>query len=79
MATILALSEQDFSILKKANLPVELPKGITNQQMMDYMAGDKKVLDGHLHLVLFKQQATSFISANYDKKKLQQTIDSFIK
>jgi len=68
-----------ISILKKANLPVELPKGITNQQMMDYMAGDKKVLDGHLHLVLFKQQATSFISANYDKTKLQQTIDSFIK
>jgi len=66
-------------LLTKANLPVTLPAAINAKQMMDCMAGDKKVLDGHLHLVLFKQQANSFISADYDKTKLQQTIDAFIK
>jgi len=65
------------NILSKANLPVKIPAGITAKQMMDFMAGDKKVLDGQLHLVLFKQQANSFISADYDKTKLQQTIDYF--
>jgi 3-dehydroquinate synthase len=66
-------------LLKKANLPVSLPAAINAKQMLDYMAGDKKVLDGQLHLILFKQQAHSFVSADYDKTKLQQTIDSFIK
>ena len=66
------------NILVKANLPVNLPAGISSKQMLDLMAGDKKVLDGQLHLVLFKQQANSFISANYEISKLEQTIASFI-
>ncbi|MFK5985697.1 MAG: 3-dehydroquinate synthase [Pseudomonadota bacterium] len=67
-----------INLFKKSNLPVRLPEGISAKQMLDLMAGDKKVLDGDLHLVLFKQQAISFISADYDTHKLQQTIDSFV-
>jgi 3-dehydroquinate synthase len=82
-----------ITLLKKANLPVTLPtpiltadstamsakteNKITTQQMLDLMAGDKKVLDGHLHLVLFKAQASSFMSADYDQDKLKQTIEHF--
>jgi len=47
------------NILLAAKLPIEIPenstnKKITSQQFMQLMAGDKKVLDGTLHLVLFK-------------------------
>ncbi len=78
-----------IALLNKAHLPVSLPttisttnatateSKITTQQMLDLMAGDKKVLDGHLHLVLFKEQATSFLSADYDQTKLKQTIEHF--
>ncbi|MFK5893220.1 MAG: 3-dehydroquinate synthase, partial [Pseudomonadota bacterium] len=39
-----------IDLLTKANLPVNLPAGINRKQMLDLMAGDKKVLDGQLHL-----------------------------
>ncbi len=73
-----AFIQRIIKILLKAKLPVQLPKGLKKQKILDLMAGDKKVLDGKLHLVLFKRDATSFISSDYDLAKLEQTIDSFI-
>ena len=66
-----------IKILTKANLPVTVPAQISGQQMLELMQGDKKVLDGHLHLVLFKEQAKSFVSGDYNAEKLKQTVKQF--
>ena len=74
---------QEFSsriktLLINAQLPVTLPDNISAKQMTELMAGDKKVLDGHLHLVLFENESKSFVSSNYDNNKLMDTINSFV-
>ncbi len=65
-------------ILQAARLPVDLPAGIRAQQMLDLMAGDKKVQNGKLHLVLFKEQAKSFICSDYREDLLAQTLAEFV-
>jgi 3-dehydroquinate synthase len=39
------------ALLKRAALPTVLPADIATETMLDFMAGDKKVLDGQLRLV----------------------------
>lgn len=64
-------------LISAANLPTHLPDNISTQQMWDFMAGDKKVLDGTLRLVLFKRQAHCAITSDYQPPLLQQTLESF--
>ncbi len=75
------IQEQIATLIKQANLPVAIPgntdKRITAEQFLSLMAGDKKVLDGQLHLVLIKDLGQSFITADFDTEKLNQTIKAF--
>jgi len=67
-------------LLEKANLPVRLPgneKSISVSEFMKLMQGDKKVLDGQLNLILLNKLGNSFITSNFDKTKLQQTLAAF--
>lgn len=41
------------------------------------MSGDKKVLDGQLHLILMDALGNSLITSEFDVKKLQQTLNAF--
>jgi 3-dehydroquinate synthase len=41
------------------------------------MAGDKKVLDGQLDLVLMNGMGSSIISSDFDSEKLSQTLRAF--
>ncbi len=68
-----------MAVFKQANLPTSIPGTISREKMLKLMLGDKKVLDGQLHLVLFKAEAQSFITADYVHKHLVATIDAFIK
>jgi len=70
------------NILLAAKLPIEIPenstnKKITSQQFIQLMAGDKKVLDGTLHLVLFKGIGESIICSDYEQEKLLDTLEDF--
>lgn len=72
--------QQIIDLIQQASLPVTIPTNdarISPQQFIDLMAGDKKVLDGQLHLVLIKQLGQSFITADFDIDKLNQTIKAF--
>ncbi|WP_297809122.1 3-dehydroquinate synthase [uncultured Methylophaga sp.] len=75
------MSESDVSRIKtlfeQAGLPVTGPKGMSPQQFMDLMAVDKKVQDGVIRLILLRGIGKAVISDDYDKAKLQQTLDFF--
>lgn len=76
-----AEQQEIIELIKLAKLPTEIPievgARISTEQFIDLMAGDKKVLDGQLHLVLMKSLGHSFITADFDIEKLQQTLKAF--
>ena len=75
------VQQQIGALIQKAGLPVSVPVDtdarITAEQFLSLMAGDKKVLDGQLHLVLIKKLGQSFITADFDIDKLNETIKAF--
>ena len=68
-------------MIKLAHLPTQVPTNtgttLSVQQFLKLMAGDKKVLGGQLHLVLLNALGSSFISSDFDVKKLKQTLEAF--
>ncbi|MCK5696702.1 MAG: 3-dehydroquinate synthase [Gammaproteobacteria bacterium] len=76
------VQQQIMTLLQSANLPIEVPiinnTRLSIEQFDELMAGDKKVLDGQLHLVLLKALGSSFITNNFDKEKLKQTLSAFV-
>jgi len=75
------VQEQLIGLLESAHLPVKVPvinnKKLSVEQFIDLMAGDKKVLDGQLHLILLKSLGRSFITADFNRDKLKQTLGAF--
>jgi 3-dehydroquinate synthase len=50
-----AASKRVTDILRAAGLPLDVPKGISSEQMIALMRQDKKVADGKIRLVLLKK------------------------
>jgi 3-dehydroquinate synthase len=74
------VQDKIIELLMQANLPTSIPESdtrLTSEQFLKLMAGDKKVLDGQLHLVLMNQLGNSLITADFDPQKLRQTLDAF--
>jgi 3-dehydroquinate synthase len=74
------VQQQIIMLLKQAGLPTQIPDKdvkLSAQQLMELMAGDKKVLDGQLHLILMDTLGHSLISSDFDVKKLMQTLSFF--
>lgn len=73
--------QQVIDLIESANLPVQVPTvdniKVSVEQFLELMAGDKKVLDGQLHLILLKTLGCSFITADFDVVKLKQTLQAF--
>lgn len=73
------LSEQDVhrmnAIFKVANLPLNPPKLGANRYL-ELMQLDKKVADGQIRLVLQKAIGKAVITSDYDKNKLQETLEA---
>ena len=62
-----------IKILKEAKLPTDPPK-VTEDQYMQLMSMDKKVVDGKIRLVLQKGIGDSFVTSDYDAKHLKTTL-----
>ncbi len=62
------------SILRQAGLPTEPPDTMDEQQFMDLMAVDKKVVDGGLRLVLLKRIGEAIITADFQPDLLSETL-----
>ena len=71
------LKEEEFNriikILKEAKLQTDPPK-ITEDQYMQLMSMDKKVVNGKIRLVLQKGIGNSVITSDYDVKHLKTTL-----
>jgi 3-dehydroquinate synthase len=64
-----------IKLLKEAKLPTDPPK-ISEDQYMELMSMDKKVVDGKIRLVLQKGIGDSVITSDYDSKHLKTTLQS---
>ena len=58
----------------EAGLPTEPPATMSEQQFMDLMAVDKKVVDGGLRLVLLKRIGEAFVTGEFQPDLLSQTL-----
>ncbi|WP_151838257.1 3-dehydroquinate synthase [Acinetobacter ursingii] len=61
------------NIIQRAKLPISCPK-IPLDEFLSYMAHDKKVLNGHLRLVLLQQLGQAVITKEFDVEKMKQVI-----
>ena len=86
MASILSqiegnLSQVDVdrvqSILKKANLPININKAVKSKSLIESMSVDKKAIDGNIRLVLLNSLGDSYVTGSYSKENFQQVVSNF--
>lgn len=74
------LAEKDLerltALVQQARLPIA-PPVMTEEQFLTLMAGDKKVLDGNLRLVLLKKLGQSVVTSDFPHQALLETLQSF--
>ncbi len=64
-------------LLRRLNLPVTPPAGITPGDFLRYMAVDKKVVSGNLRLVLLRELGHAVVTSEFPEKMLQETLETF--
>lgn len=64
------------SLLERSNLPVKGPASMTNDDYLQLMAVDKKVMDGRLRLVLLKSLGEAFVTSDVPKDLLIECLDA---
>lgn len=70
-------AERYSRLIANLSLPVSLSSGeLTPKQALALMGHDKKVLDGTVRLVLLKELGEAFVSSDYDRDVLAETLDS---
>ena len=65
------------SLIKQAGLPVDPPSDLSAERFFELMAIDKKVQDGKLRLVLMKAIGQSLVTADFDKKALEEMLNEY--
>jgi 3-dehydroquinate synthase len=75
------LSEHAFGrtvrLIERARLPVKPPQQLTPQRFLELMAVDKKVMDGRLRFVLLRDIGLSLVTDEFDRQKLEQTLEYY--
>jgi 3-dehydroquinate synthase len=61
-------------LLTHFSLPTEAPQQITPEQFIALMSKDKKNIDGSIRLVLLKNFGDAFVTSDYLKETLLETI-----
>jgi len=61
-------------LLIKAKLPVEPPKALSADKLLELMSVDKKMQDGVLSLVLMKSYGKSVVTSDFDKDALRDVL-----
>lgn len=64
-------------LVESAGLPTSPPQSLHPSQFLELMSVDKKVMDGQLRLVLLKGIGRSVVTADYDRRVLEQTLMSY--
>ena len=63
-------------LIRRARLPVRAPGTLSTARFLELMAVDKKVLDGHLRLVLLKRLGEAVVTDDYPRAELEETLAS---
>ena len=71
--------ERTIALIAAAGLPVSAPSNSpTSDVILSLMGMDKKVLDGHLRLVLLRAIGDAFISNDFDADLIKQTLQRYL-
>jgi 3-dehydroquinate synthase len=65
------------AILQAANLPLVAPKAMTVVNFLESMKVDKKVLDGHIRLVLLAELGQAVVTSEIESDTLETLIADF--
>ncbi len=65
------------TIIKRAGLPVEPPSSLTPERFIALMSVDKKVVDGHLRLVLPQGIGKSVVTGDFNHDHLNATLNEY--
>lgn len=68
------LLERTKQILQRGKLPLAGPASMTADEFLEYMAMDKKVVDGQLRLVLLKQLGQAVVTAEAELELVKAVI-----
>lgn len=68
--------ERLYHLLSLAKLPVSVPEGMSDQQFLELMAVDKKVVDGSLRLVLLEKMGQAIVTSDIKQSDILQAIQS---
>ncbi|MFN3581704.1 MAG: 3-dehydroquinate synthase [Pseudomonas sp.] len=71
-----AEAQRGSALIAAAGLPTTPPEEMNEDDFMDLMAVDKKVLDGQLRLVLLESLGRAVVTADFDAGALQATLAS---
>ena len=63
-------------LLTHFSLPTEAPQQITPEQFIALMSKDKKNIDGSIRLVLLKSFGDAFVTNDYLKEILLETVEN---
>ena len=66
--------DRGIRLFQRAGLPVVPPENMTEEDFLEHMAIDKKVIDGRLRLVLLRRIGEAVVTADYPKEVLQATL-----
>ena len=66
------------SLLERTNLPTQIHKDVTLEQMFENMKVDKKSRDGVLYLILINDIGKAIVSSDYTEQALKETINQFL-
>jgi 3-dehydroquinate synthase len=74
-----SVAARTLDLLKKFNLPVDVPECMTVETFEKLMAVDKKAANGKLRLILLKGELGGCVfTADFDKTTLAETLDAFV-
>jgi 3-dehydroquinate synthase len=71
------IAQRAETLIAAAGLPVAPPATMTQEQFMQYMAVDKKVLDGGLRLVLLKGCGEAVVTGDFDQAQLMAVLNTY--
>ena len=69
-----AAVDRVIALLQRAGLPTGAPQQISPERFMELMAVDKKVIAGHLRLVLLKEIGRAVVTDNFELDLLEATL-----
>ena len=75
-----SIARRTLDLLKKFNLPTDVPECMTVETFEKLMAVDKKAANGKLRLILLKGELGGCVfTADFDKTTLAETLDKYVK